>query len=151
MKLKFTIDIDADRDAVWAALDNTENFGRWQQNFSAYRHCSGTPGHPGAVAELVFDEGGRQVVLTETITERRQPDFFAATYEADHGTTLIVNHFDAIDDHHTRWTSWCSFSFRGWMKWLALFMVGKIRKRTEGDLQRFKLMVESDLAAGGDS
>jgi hypothetical protein len=32
------------------------------------------------------------------------------------------------------------------MKYLSVFLAGSIRRRTEGDMQRFKLMVESDLA-----
>ena len=32
------------------------------------------------------------------------------------------------------------------MRFMALFIGGVIRKRTEGDMHRFKLMVESDLA-----
>ena len=148
MKHKFEVVIDANLDEVWAAFDDPENMGRWQANFASYTHKSGEPGQPGAVAELVFTEKGRPVVLTETITERRVPDFLAGTYESRHGSTLIVNHFEAIDERRTRWTSWCNFRFRGTMKFLSLLVAGSIRKRTQGDMERFKLMVESDLAQG---
>jgi len=42
--------------------------------------------------------------------------------------------------------SWCNFSFKGFMKIMALFIAGTIRKRTEDDMHRFKLMVETDEA-----
>ena len=42
--------------------------------------------------------------------------------------------------------SWCNFSFKGFMKIMALFIAGTIRKRTENDMHRFKLMVETDEA-----
>jgi len=148
MKQKFEVVIDASRDKVWAAFHDPANMGRWQANFSSYTHKSGDPGQVGAVSELVFTENGRPVVLTETITERREPDLLAGTYESRHGSTLIVNHFDAIDDNTTRWSSWCNFRFRGAMKFMSLFVTGSIRKRTQGDMERFKLMVESDLAQG---
>ena len=32
------------------------------------------------------------------------------------------------------------------MKFISLFVAGKIRKRSEADMQRFKLMVETDQA-----
>ena len=146
MKLKFEKLIDADQQSVWAAFDNPDNMGRWQQNFESYTHKSGTPGQPGAIAELVFNEGRKKVVLKETITERREPDFLAGTYESVHGTTLIVNHFEPVDDKTTRWTSWCNFSFRGTMRLVAIFIAGTIRKRTEGDMERFKLLVETQQA-----
>jgi uncharacterized protein YndB with AHSA1/START domain len=146
VKLNFEILIDASIDTVWAAFDNPDNMGRWQQNFHSYTHKSGDPGQPGSVAELKFDEKGKIVVLTETVTERRAPDFLAGTYESTHGTTIIVNRFEEIDEITTRWASWCRFSFTGFMKFISLFIAGVIRKRTEGDMQRFKLMVETDEA-----
>lgn len=148
MKHKFEVVIDASLDRVWTAFDDPANMGRWLADFSSYTHKAGEPGHPGAVSELVFTDNGRPVVLTETITERREPDFLAGTYESRYGATLIVNHFEAIDDNTTRWSSWCNFRFRGAMKFLSLFVAGSIRKRTQGDMERFKLMVESDLAQG---
>jgi hypothetical protein len=54
--------------------------------------------------------------------------------------------FESIGEDKTRWTSWCNFSFKGFMKIMALFISGTIRKRTEGDMHRFKLMVETDAA-----
>jgi uncharacterized protein YndB with AHSA1/START domain len=147
MKQKFEVVIDASKEKIWAAMDNPENMGRWQSNFHSYTHTSGEPGQVGSTGELVFNENGKHVVLKETVTERREPDFFAGTYEADHGTTMIVNHFDSIDEKTTRWTSWCNFQFTGMMKYLAIFIAGAIRKRTQGDMERFKLMVETDEAA----
>ncbi len=146
MKLKFETVIDADLDTVWAAFDNPDNMTRWQQNLESFRHVSGEPGQPGAVSQLVYDEKGKKVVMTETISERRQPDFLAGTYDSPMGKVLIVNHFEAIDDDSTRWTAWCNFAFQGFMKIMSLFVGGMIRKRTEGDMQRFKLMVETDRA-----
>jgi hypothetical protein len=147
MKLSFEQTIDADLKTVWAAFDNPENMARWQQNFESYTHKSGQPGQPGATAELVFSEGRRKITLTETVTERRAPDFFAGTYESSYGTTLVVNHFAAIDKKTTRWSSWCNFSFRGLMRFMSFFVAGAIRRRTEGDMQRFKLLVETDAAS----
>jgi uncharacterized protein YndB with AHSA1/START domain len=146
VKLKFDILIDAGIDAVWAAFDNPDNMRRWQQNFHSYTRKSGVPGRPGSVAELRFDEKGKSVVLKETVMERRAPDFLAATYESAHATTVIVNRFEKVDDKTTRWTSWRRFSFRGFMRFMPLIISGVMRRRTEGDMQRFKLMVETDEA-----
>jgi uncharacterized protein YndB with AHSA1/START domain len=147
MKLNFEQIIDADRQTVWAAFENPGNMTRWQQNLESYSHISGVLGQPGAKAELTYNEGSRKITLTETVTERREPDLFAGTYESVHGTTLIVNHFAAIDENTTRWSSWCNFRFRGFMRFASLFVASAIRKRTEGDMQRFKLLVESDVAS----
>ena len=149
MKLNFEIEIDAPIDDVWAAFTNPDNMGRWMQNFESSRAVSGEPGQPGAIAEVVFNEKGKRVVLKETVTERRDPDFLAGTYDSDTGSTHIVNHFVRVDGVRTKWTSWCRFSFTGMMRFFSIFIGGAIRKRTEGDMNRFKLMVETDFAGGG--
>lgn len=146
VKFNFDVVIDADLDTVWAAFDNPDNIGRWQTNFHSYKLVSGEPGQAGSVAELVFNEKGKIVVTTETITERREKSFLAGAYTSGHGTATIVNQFEAIDAHRTRWTSWSRFCFRGLMKVTALFGGGAIRRRTEANMQRFKLLVETDEA-----
>ena len=144
MKLKFETVIDADLSSVWAAFDNPDNMQRWQQNLESFNHISGERGQPGAVSELVYDERGKKVVLREEITERREPNFLAGFYESPMGKTVIVNHFEQIGEDATRWTSWCNFTFQGFMKVMSIFVSGMIRKRTEADMARFKLMVETD-------
>lgn len=146
MKQKFELIIDADRDTVWAAFENPDNLRRWQPTLASYEHRTGEPGRPGATAELVHEENGRQITMTETITECRKPDFKAGIYETNHGTTLTFHTFERIDDHRTRWSAWSNMSFKGVMKFMSIFQLKRIRRRAEDDMQRFKLMVETDLA-----
>ena len=146
MKFNVEIEIDAGIEDVWAAFDDTGNLERWVRDFRSFSPLSGEPGQPGSVAEFVIEERGKPVILKATVTERREPDFLASTYESSQGNSLIVHHFDRISDDRTRWSSWGNFSFTGVMKYLSVFLAGSIRRRTEGDMQRFKLMVESDLA-----
>ncbi len=149
MKLKTEVIIDADRATVWRLFDDAGNLHRWQPTLKSVTHKSGEPGEPDAVAELVYDEKGRDVVLTETITARRQPDFLAGTYESRWGAAVVVNQFEGTEDGRTRWTVYWNHSFRGLMKFMALFARKSIIKRTEDDAQRFKLFVESKVAGEG--
>jgi hypothetical protein len=78
------------------------------------------------------------MLVNETITECREPDFLSASYESKYAATTIVNHFESqvlrqCDNY-------------GFMKIMALFIAGTIRKRTENDMHRFELMVETDAA-----
>ena len=146
MKLRFDIEIGADVATVWDAFDDPDNLPRWQDSLLSFSPLSGTPGRPGAVAELVYQEGGRAITLTETVMERREPDFRACSYDSAQGTTLIVNHFESIGEARTRWSAWYNYTFTGVARFLGVFRKGRIRARTEQDMQRFKLMVESDCA-----
>jgi len=146
MKMKFETEIRASRDLVWAIFDNPDNLSRWQPTLESFTHLTGGPGQPGAVSELVYDENGKKVIMTETVIERRKPHFMAGTYDNDRATSLIVNHFEEIDDNTTRFISYSNMNFKGIMKVLSLFVARSIRSRVEADLSRFKLLAETEAA-----
>ncbi len=146
MKMKYEANIHASRDFVWATFDNPDNLSRWQPTLVSFTHQSGEPGHPGSVSELVYNENGKKVVITETVTERQEPQFMAGTYDNAWATALIVNHFEEIDDNTTRFISYTNMNFKGIMKIMSLFIAKSIRSRAEADLNRFKLLVETEAA-----
>lgn len=145
MPLTITTEIVLERpiDEVWRAFDSPENLKRWQPTLEAFETVSGTPGHPGAVSRLTYLEGGRQVVLTETVVVRREPDHFAGSYDTGQATNRVANHFVAIDAGRTRWRLECEFAFRGAWKLLTPFVRGAIERRTRADVERFKECLEA--------
>ena len=149
MKFRHEIVIDADQDSVWAAFDDPGNMQARQPTLESFTRKSGMDGHPGAVAELVYNENGRKVTLLETVTERREPHFMAGTYESDAGNSLIVNHFEDTGDGRTRWTMYGNHSFKGIFRFLSLFFAGSIRKRNEDMMNNFKLFAETRQAERG--
>ena len=146
MKHKTEILIDADRETVWRFFDNIDNLPKWQPTLKCVRHVTGTPGQEDAVSERVYDENGREVVVTETITARRAPEFVGGTYESTGGTVVIVNLFEATGDGKTRWSSNTNHMFKGMTKLMSLFARQSICERIDADMQRFKLFVETELA-----
>lgn len=90
--------------------------------------------------------GDQQLWQPTTVTEKRKPDFLAGVYEGDAVKAIVVNHFEVIDGGRTRWLVYANHQFSGMMKLRSLFSPGAVRKRTEDDMQRFKLLVESRLA-----
>jgi len=146
MKMKYEANIQASRDFVWATFENPDNLSRWQPTLESFAHQAGDPGQPGAVSELVYNENSKKIVMTETVTERREPQFMAGTYDNAWATMLIVNHFEKIDDNTTRFISYTNMNFKGVMKIMPLFVAKSIRARAEADLNRFKLLVETEAA-----
>lgn len=146
MKHKAEILIDADRATVWQLFDDPENLKKWQPTLKSIAHCSGVPGHPDAVSELVYHERGRDVSMTLTITARREQVFLGGTVESGSGTVVVFNLFEDFGHEKTRWIVNTRYRFRGLMKIMALFLHGTLLRRTEDDLNRFKLLVESNTA-----
>lgn len=147
MKFKSELLLEADRETVWNTFDDVDKLESWVQDLIDYRPVSGKLRQVGAVAELVYRENGRQLSVTETITERRAPDFTAAMHEAPDRKSLIVNTFKAIDAQSTRWSVWGNVRFLGVRKWAGLLLIKEIQRRLENDMQRFKLLVETEQAS----
>lgn len=146
MKTSNKITIDADAETVWREFDNAENLLKWQSNLKSFTHKSGPAGEPGSVTELVYDENGRKVIMTETMTEKRRPDLMASRYESTWGTGIVVNHFENLGDKQTRWSIYANHRFKGLMKIMGIFARKSICGRTDDWMQRFKLLVESNAA-----
>jgi len=146
VKHKTEVLIDADRATVWRLFDDADNMRKWQPTLKSFTHKSGIPGQPDSIAELVYDENGRDVVMIETITARREPVFLGGTYESKWGSVVVFNNFEETDDGKTRWTSHINYAFKGFMKVLAIFMRKSICNRTDADMRRFKLFVETEVA-----
>ena len=62
------------------------------------------------------------------------------------GTVVILNLFEQTGDRQTRWSSNTNHVFNGFMKVMALFVRKSICNRIDADMQRFKLLVETELA-----
>ncbi len=146
MKIKVEAEIRASRDFVWAVFDNPDNLPRWQPTLESFTHQTGKAGQPRVSSELVYNENGKKITMTETVTERRKPQFMAGIYESARTTSLIVIHLEEIDDNTTRFVSYTNMKFKGIMRILSLFVGNSIRIRAEADLNRFKLLVETDAA-----
>lgn len=146
MKLKNEITINADREIVWREFDNVDNLSTWQPSLKSFTHKSGAPGEPGAVSEIVYDENGRDIVMTETMSDKRKPDFMAGSYDSARSKAIIVNYFETIDDNRTLWVIHANHQFKGLFKMMELFFRKDICGRTDDWMQRFKLMVESKAA-----
>ena len=144
-QLSFTesIDIRLPRATVWSYFDNPQNLYKWQPALRDREHVSGTQGRPGAVARLVYDEGGRKLELTETVTLRVEPDALAASYDSGMAINRMHNRFVALGDEATRWEMQATFQFRGFpWQYIGFLFKRSINKRLHEDMERFKEFVE---------
>src|SRR5262245_45077749 len=116
MRMSVELILNRSRDEVWRAFDNAANMTKWQPTLKSFEPQSGTPGQVGAVSKLTYDENGRQVVLTETVTLRRQPEVLAGTYDSGMAVNTIHNAFTELTPATTKWVMDCEFRFRGFFR-----------------------------------
>ena len=144
MKFKLELPINKPRAEVWKAFDNVENMKKWQPTLITFEPVSGTPGQPGAVSKLTYEEGGREFALIETITHREEPNRFDGLYENNFADNVIKNTFIEHDKDQTRWVMETEFKFKTLlMKIMGPLMKKNFVKRTQRDMERFKEMAES--------
>jgi len=144
MKFKLELPINKSRVEVWKAFDNTENMKKWQPTLVSFEPISGTPGQPGAVAKLTYEEGGRKFILMEKITRRDEPNGFDGVYENNFADNMVKNKFVEQGKDQTLWVMETEFTFKTLiMKIMGPLMKKNLVTRTQRDMERFKEMAES--------
>ena len=144
MKFKLELPIHKPRADVWKAFDNTENIRKWQPTLIKFEPVSGTPGQPGAISKLTYEEGGREFTLIEKITHRDEPGSFDGIYENNFIDNIVRNKFIERGQHQTLWVTETEFRFKTLiMKIIGPMMKKNLIARTQKDMERFKEMAES--------
>lgn len=138
-----SVDIDLPRDKVIELFDSEENLYKWQDGLQSFEHLEGEPGQPGARSKMVYLNGGQELALYETITDRNLPDEFNGIYEWDGGRNTLVNRFVELGENRTRWESTCTYTFSSLvMKAMGFLMPGAFRKQNQKFLDNFKAFCE---------
>ena len=144
MKFKLELPINKSRAEVWKAFDNVENMKKWQPTLVSFEPMSGTPGQPGAVSKLTYNEGGREFSLLEKITHRDEPNSFDGVYENNFADNIIRNKFIEQGKDQTLWVMETEFAFKTLlMKIMGPLMKKNFVTRTQRDMERFKELAES--------
>jgi hypothetical protein len=144
MKFKLELPIHKPRVDVWKAFDNTENIRKWQPTLIKFEPVSGTPGQPGAISKLTYEEGGREFTLIEKITHCNEPSSFDGIYENNFIDNIVRNKFIERGQHQTLWVTETEFRFKTLiMKIMGPLMKKNFVARTQKDMERFKEMAES--------
>jgi len=143
MRFVFELILERDRQTAWRAFDSPANLGRWQNTLKSVELVSGTQGQVGAVSKLTYVERGRESVLTETVSVRREPAEFGGIYDSGMAVNAIMIRFEPIEPQRTRWTVESELRFRGFGRLVAPFFRRLIRKRLQENVETFKARLEA--------
>jgi len=143
MKIRKEITINADRRTVWQNFNDSESMRRWQPTLVSQVHKQGVDGEPGAVYELVYDHGGREIRVVSTVIEKREYERTKITADSKSSFATIVSCFEIVTDSQTRWVFCLHYRFKGWYRIAALFARNSMQARADEEMRRFKLLVES--------
>jgi carbon monoxide dehydrogenase subunit G len=75
------VTINKPRDVVWKYFIDQKNLKDWLPNVKSFEKISGEPMTAGSKFKMTFDEDGREIVMTETMTEVKDKEVFAFVLE----------------------------------------------------------------------
>ena len=147
MKYECNLTLDIPRERVIELFDSRDNLFEWQEGLVSFDHASGTPGQVGAVSNLKYKMGKREIEMTETIVLRDTPDAFHGIYEADGVWNKIENFFTELDGGRTHWRLTSEFRCKGFLRVMAFLFPGMFKKQTVKFMNDFKTFAEGASAS----
>lgn len=148
MIFKLELTINKPRSEVWDLFTTPENMNKWQPLLIKIEHISGTPGQPGSISKLSYEEGGREYSLIEKITHRDELNQFDVIYENEFTDNPVGNSFIELGENETLWIIEAEFTFKtSTMKLLGPLLKKNFVRRTQKDMERFKELMENPQEA----
>ena len=144
MKYKGSKEINKSRDVVTKLFADPAYLGEYQDGFVKKELISGEAGKEGAVSQMFYEHGGREMLLTETITSNKLPHSFEAFYSHKHMDNTMKCQFTVLDRNRTRYDYEYEYVRMEWFmpKLIAILFPSVYRKQGEKWMQQFKEFVE---------
>lgn len=92
-----TVTVNAPVATTFAVFNDTASMRKWMDNFKRIENISGDQNQVGSKWKLVYDENGRDLVMTETITAFEQDKLFAFDMEDEYYKMHIEIRFEEKD------------------------------------------------------
>lgn len=146
MKFSIKTTIQTSREKVVAYFMNTDVMHEWQDGFVSKEELSGIPWKKGATAQLTYKQGGRELILLETILENNLPDVFEALYVHTHTTNTMRSAFREINQNETEYFVEVDYTkLNGFMvKLIAFVYPSMFKKQVQKWIKQFSDFVEKN-------
>jgi len=145
MKFTSEIEINAPIERVVDLFIDPSQLKKWIKELESFETLSGKARHIGSKSLLKFwvDDKGMEVI--ETIMVRNLPYQLIGKYESDDLAYTAENKFEDLGDNRTKYTVYMEFKFRGVMNLFGDAMKKAFLKKSEEQLNDFKIFIESEI------
>lgn len=146
MKYTTEVEIDLPVDRVVGLFDNPDNLPLWMDGFDRIEPVRGAAGTPGSVSRLIFKQGKREMIMTETIEKHDLPSELTCVYEARGVTNRNTTRFEDLGGR-TLYRTENEFKFSNLpMKVFSWIMPGAFKKQSLKYMTAFKEFAEAQGA-----
>lgn len=145
MKIRGYIDIKQSREKVTQLFADPNNLKEYQDTFIRKELVLGHQGEVGAVSNMYYRFGKKEMLLVETITKNDLPQRFEAHFHHAHMDNTMVCEFTALDSNSTRYDYEYEYTRINWVmpKLMAILFPSMYRKPAEKWLRQFKAFAEA--------
>lgn len=134
---------------IWELLTDPAQLARWQPTLQAADLLQGVVGQPGAVTRLSYREGGRTIVLTETILTAEVGHLLRCRYTSPGMDATITNTLSRLKPELTSWNVVQDLRLRGWLRPAGMFLRPVIKHKFRADMARLHALITGRVSAGG--
>ena len=144
MKYSGSIIINKPRKIVVSYFADPKYLANYQEGFLKKEPVSGESGKTGAISKMYYNINGRDLELTEKITNNNLPESFEALYQHKHMDNTMKCSFEEIDANKTQYNYEFEYTRVSWLmpKLMIMLFPGMFRKMGEKWLNNFKEFVE---------
>ena len=143
---KYSVRIDIDRpiEEAWEVLMDESRMGEWLEGYKSMELIEGEPLTVGSKHKMIFEDRGKELVLIETVSAIDPPHEFAIDLDHELMNSSMSTTLERIGPDRTRLVSTTETrSPKLLWKIILPFMTPQIRKRSRGDLEKLKALIES--------
>ncbi len=138
-----TVTVNAPVSKTFAVFNDTANLRKWMNNFKSIKNISGEENEVGSKWELRYDENGRDLVITETVTAFEQDKLFGFDMEDEFAKFHIDIRFEESNGKTVIWQTSTGAGKGMAAKSMIAIMSGGIEKQQQEMYDKLKTLVEN--------
>ncbi len=140
------VEVNAPLEKSWAVFNDVSLMGEWLIGFKSVETLSGQPGAVGSKYKMVFEEDGRLMEMTETITAFQPNEEFAFELDADPMIAKVDVRFSG-DDQKTEIVALNHMDGKN-LIWKSILRLSKSSMEKRGQLvyDNLKSLIERKIA-----
>jgi uncharacterized membrane protein len=138
-----SVTVNAPVSKTFAVFNDVDNMGKWMNNFKGIKNISGEKNEVGSKWQMSFDENGRSLLITETVTAFEQDKHFAFNMDDDFASFKVDIRFEEKNGQ-TIITQTSEGGGKGVIsRSLIALMGGRIQKQQVEMYDKLKALVEN--------
>lgn len=128
----------------WAVSQDEEKMSMWLDGFQNIEHISGTPNTVGAVSDVYFTSGGKQIVIRETITNIVPKETISMVFTSDFMEMGYKFSLSNLDGQTKINTSTTSVGNNLISKSMIALMANSMKEQEQKNLENLKKTIEEN-------